>query len=122
MTDDGADDARPWEHHVWDRGLQAERTRLAWGRTGLAVTACTLVIARFVGTVSPVLGVLIAVAAMACGLMISLSSRRRHRRATRATHQSAVLPDARSFGWLSALLCLAGISSVVMIIVYRPDL
>src|SRR5699024_6459488 len=54
-TDDRTD--RPWEHGVWDTGLQPERTRLSWQRTALSSAACALIIARLVGEANPYVGI-----------------------------------------------------------------
>lgn len=111
-TDDPAD--RPWEHGVWDTGLQPERTRLSWQRTALSSAACSLIIARLVGEANPYVGITVAVAAILCGIMIALTARRRLWHSTVAAHRSEPLPDARGFVWMTALIMVAGAGAVTL--------
>lgn len=97
---------------VWDEGLQPERTKLAWQRTALAATACSLVVARMVGQANPILGIVVATLAIACGAGIAWTARQRHRRAVTAVHRETPLPDARHSAWLTALILVAGLGAV----------
>ncbi len=99
---------RPWEHRVWDIGLQPERTTLAWQRTALSATACSLVAARLIAESRPILGIVMAVLAIGCGVGIALAARRRHQRALRAIHSNIPVPDARGPFWMTALIVIAG--------------
>lgn len=110
----GHPEDRPWEHGVWDAGLQPERTRLSWQRTALSAAACSLIIARLVGQASPILGIAVAVAAIACGVMISFTARRRLWRSTIAVHGAGRLPDARGFLWMTVLIMVAGAGAVCL--------
>ena len=110
----GHPDDRPWEHRVWDAGLQPERTRLSWQRTALSAAACSLIIARLVGHASPFAGIAVAIAAIACGVMIAFTARRRLWRSTIAAHNAGRLPDARGFLWMTALIVVAGAGAVAL--------
>lgn len=99
---------RPWEHRVWDAGLQPERTTLAWQRTALAATACSLVAARLIAESHLILGIVVAVLAIGCGAGIALAARQRHQRAVRAVHSNIPVPDARGPFWITALIVVAG--------------
>lgn len=110
----GHPEDRPWEHGVWDRGLQPERTRLSWQRTALSAAACSLIIARLVGQTNPFVGITVAVAAIACGVMIAFTARRRLWHSTVAVHGAGHLPDARGFLWLTALIMIAGAGAVLL--------
>lgn len=103
----------PWKHGVWDPGLQAERTKLAWQRTALSSAACALVIARLVWSVHPVLGIVVGVSAIACGVMIGWSASRRSLRSRMAIHRSEGLPDARIHLWLALLIVVAGAGALI---------
>lgn len=104
----------PWRHGVWDTGLQPERTRLSWQRTALSAAACSLIIARLVGQANPFVGIAVALAAIVCGIMIGVTSRRRLLRSTRAVHLSEPLPDARGFVWMTALIMVAGAGAITL--------
>lgn len=105
---------QPWRRGVWDPGLQVERTKLAWQRTALSTVACTLVIARLVWTTHPVLGVIVAAAALGCGGMVGWTASHRDLRARMAIHRDERLPvGARLQLWLTALLVVAGVGAVI---------
>lgn len=66
---------------TWDAGVPPERTRLAWQRTSLALLTASLVVARFVGHLTPVAGVVIAALALVLAGALGVVSTRRYRRA-----------------------------------------
>lgn len=105
---------QPWRHGVWDPGLQAERTKLAWQRTALSAAACTLVIARLVWLSNPAIGAVVGVAALVCGAMIGWSASRRSLRSRMAIHRNEQLPDGRVHLWLTVLIIVAGIGGMIV--------
>ncbi|HIT76832.1 MAG TPA: DUF202 domain-containing protein [Candidatus Avipropionibacterium avicola] len=114
---DATPEDRPWEQQIWDHGLQPERTKLAWQRTALSATACSLVVARMVGQTHPVVGIVVAAVAILCGAGIARTARRRHWRVVRAVHREDLLPDARSSGWLTALIVATGLGAVALAVI-----
>jgi uncharacterized membrane protein YidH (DUF202 family) len=95
----------------FDRGLQPERTELAWRRTGLAVATASVIAARVLepvlGTGAVVLGALGLTLAVV--LLVGVTRRARSRRAAR-----------RPGGGLLAAVVLAcvavGIAAVVLVV------
>lgn len=71
----------------WDRGLQIERTHLAWRRTALALTAGMVLTGRYLGAGNPALGVVLPVLALALGLVLLW-------RATVRIHRAEVIIQA----------------------------
>ncbi|MDN5725194.1 MAG: DUF202 domain-containing protein [Propionibacteriales bacterium] len=104
------------EDHPWDRGLQVERTKLAWQRTALSATGCSLVIARFVGIHSVAAGVAIAFVAIVGGICVGMGASRRYRRSVRALHHATALPDGRVFAMVTGLLVITGVAAIVLLV------
>ncbi|MBO0609435.1 DUF202 domain-containing protein [Myceligenerans salitolerans] len=107
----------------WDAGLQPERAELAWRRTVLAVTAGTVVAARYLGQSHPVLGLLLPVLALGGGLVLlgvgTVRFRRldaRLRAAGRET-SDAVAPGGAALGVLAAMSLLIAVTSAVFVVV-----
>lgn len=87
MSERGASESGA-DERVWDAGLQPERTALAWRRTGLALGAGSLLLARAFAEVSVAVvlavGALGVVAAIAILLAVERRYRAHHRRLTTA--------------------------------------
>jgi uncharacterized membrane protein YidH (DUF202 family) len=70
----------------WDDGVSAERTALAWRRSGLSLVACGVIMARGLGGVDiparPEVGMVVAGVGGALWLLANIESRRRLREAT----------------------------------------
>lgn len=88
MSDPGPDDRggspEPEPFEGLEEGLAAERTDLAWSRSGLAMIGCGLLIARglpsLTGTAGrPVVGALVLALGGAIWLLGQVMARRRHR-------------------------------------------
>lgn len=107
----------------WDAGLQPERAELAWRRTVLAVTAGTVVAARYLGQSHPVLGLLLPVLALAGGLLLLRVGTLRFRRLTSRLHAAGaqpavpVMPGAAMLGVVAGMCGLIGATSVAFIVV-----
>lgn len=100
----------------WDPGLQNERTRLAWQRTVLSTTACSLVIARLVGITSWQLGVVIALGALVTGLLLARQVVGRYQVSHRALHAGRRLPGARAHAGMTWLMLLAAVGAMTYLL------
>ncbi|WP_188187409.1 DUF202 domain-containing protein [Nonomuraea sp. SYSU D8015] len=99
------------EEEVWDRGLQSERTRLAWVRTAVALSTGGLGAAGLaVRSGLPALAVVVFALAALCGGVLLIRTRARFRRVQAALHGGKPL-DSRLdavFAWLGTLCVVAG--------------
>jgi uncharacterized membrane protein YidH (DUF202 family) len=99
------------EEEVWDRGLQSERTRLAWVRTAVALSTGGLGAAGLsVRAGLPVPLVAAFALAALCGGVLLIRTRTRFRRAQAALHGGRPLdagPDV-VVAWLGTLSAVAG--------------
>jgi putative membrane protein len=102
---------------IWDRGLQSERTRLAWVRTAVTLATgglgATGVAAR-AGLPVPALAAF-ALAAL-CGAILLIRTRARFQRVQKALHGGEPLNgnlDAL-FAWLGTLAMVAGALTFVI--------
>ncbi|MCE1177541.1 MAG: DUF202 domain-containing protein [Micrococcales bacterium] len=101
-----------------DRGLQQERTALAWQRTGLAMVAGALLVGRLTLTTLGIAVVVPTLAAVAAGLWLVVSQLRRTR--ARHTHSreagfDSLLPDGRIPAVAAAIaagLCLGELAGL----------
>jgi putative membrane protein len=119
----------------WDAGLQPERTELAWRRTVLAVTAGTVVAARYLGAGDTVLGLALPALALVGGALLLHAGTVRFRRldaALRARHaadgperpdggadegRTPVMPGAGMLGALALMGVVIGVASAVFVVV-----
>ncbi|WP_026927840.1 YidH family protein [Granulicoccus phenolivorans] len=97
---------------VWDRGLQPERTFLAWQRTNLSLLAATLVIARLVSLHDLLFGAVIAGVGLLIVSAITVRTQRRYRRVHRVLHAGDALPGGRANLAMTGMLLLAGIGAL----------
>ncbi|MBE1875795.1 DUF202 domain-containing protein [Myceligenerans pegani] len=107
----------------WDAGLQPERAELSWRRTVLAVTAGTVIAARYLGQSHPVFGLLLPLVALVGGLVLlrigTLRFRRLDARLRAAGSQPSepVMPGAAMLGLLALMCLLIGVTSTAFIVV-----
>lgn len=100
---------------IWDSGLQAERTSLAWQRVNLAGLGASLVSARLVVETSPAIGyTLAALSAVVAGVVTFVHSRRLGRTLT-ALFAGRNLPDARAHALLVLLLVLIALGGLIFV-------
>ncbi|MGY1602613.1 DUF202 domain-containing protein [Geodermatophilus sp. SYSU D00815] len=89
---------------VFDAGLQAERTALAWRRTGLAMAVAAVGAGRLAAPVIGALAVALAGVGLLQAVSVSLAARRRYRATHRSLTSRADLAALRQGGWPMATL------------------
>ena len=99
-----------------DRGLAAERTELAWGRSTLALLACGAAVARGVPRVTGNVGrPAVGVALLALGALVWISglpyARARARTTRRGRRRTA---RARDLGLMAAGTAAVGVAALVI--------
>ena len=100
-----------------DTGLQPERTDLAWGRTTLSLVVAAAIFLRWLPHHGWFIGTLVA-AAIFTTMGISISRKRRYRRAVHGIRDEAIAPDTASTAALAAsvvTLSLLGIYTVLFL-------
>jgi uncharacterized membrane protein YidH (DUF202 family) len=100
----------------WDPGLQVERTALAWRRTVLSGYGAALLIGRLLLDRSPVTAVALAATATALVAVVGVRAGLRHRAADARLRRDEVLPDARLFVVVTALISLVGVMALVTVL------
>jgi uncharacterized membrane protein YidH (DUF202 family) len=90
----------------WDPGLQNERTWLAWQRTLLSGMTCGLLVTRLLARLSPVLAIVVGVAAVAASTALGALSVQRFRRNARALPAGRPVEDGRPAAVVTGLLVL----------------
>jgi putative membrane protein len=113
----GGDAGRSDPSEIWDRGVQNERTSLAWTRSILSCFGCALLLARLAANTSWIIGAVIALAALALALAAVRVSARRYRQAASALSVDEPLPDGTLPAIIVALVLLIGGAAVVFILV-----
>ena len=99
-----------------DRGLQNERTALAWQRTLLSGLACALVATRLTVPVSEPLALATGLSALLCTAALAELSRRRFRRNARALAAHRPLADGRAPLLVTVLVVLTGVLAAVVVL------
>lgn len=101
-----------------DPGLQPERTYLAWQRTILASSVCSLAVIKFVSTFGLVV-YLVAAILVGSFLVILLTQRRRYVHAVEYFKTGRVLPAPLSVFLLAGTLVVFATAELVMIFVFH---
>ena len=112
MTDQG--------RQVFDRGLQPERTALAWRRTGLAITVAALVAVRILPEVLGLWAIVPAGLGLVAAVAVLVAAHRRHQ----VVHRTLVDADTDRVPLPSGALPLAvtilltggGIAAMLMVV------
>lgn len=118
MTDGVEEDHQPQAHRhraderPADRGLAAERTTLAWSRSGLSLIGCGIIIIRGLPSNGseghPVAGAVVLVLGLVAWGLGRMMSRRRHSRASTA-RPTMRWSDLAPVAYGTAALGLAGV-------------
>jgi len=93
---------------VWDKGLQPERTSLAWQRVNLAGLGASMVSARLLLESHPLLGYGVALLSAAMAAMLVIVHGRRFGRVTAALFAGRSLPDGLAYLIPVTLLLIVG--------------
>jgi len=99
------------EEEIWDRGLQSERTRLAWVRTAVALSTGGLGAAGLAARSGlPVPAIAAFALAALCGGVLLIRTRLRFLRVQAALHHGRPLDSGLDalFAWLGTLSVVAG--------------
>ncbi|MFI7633666.1 DUF202 domain-containing protein [Nonomuraea sp. NPDC049400] len=107
------------EEKIWDRGLQSERTRLAWVRTAVALCTGGLGAAGLsLRQGLPVPAVAAFALAALCGSVLLIRTRARWRRVQEALHGGRPLAPGLDvfFAWLGTLSVVAGALTFVFVV------
>lgn len=99
-----------------DRGLQNERTALAWQRTLLSGLACALVAARLLALVSWPAALLTGLAALGCTAGLAAVGWDRFRSNARALAAHTPLADARAPLLVTVLVLLTGLAAALFVL------
>ena len=97
----------------WDRGLQNERTGLAWQRTMLAGLVCSLLVARLLAEISVALAVVTGLAALLGTAGLGWLALRRFRRHSHALHGQRPIGDGRPQALISTVVALTAIGALI---------
>jgi uncharacterized membrane protein YidH (DUF202 family) len=100
----------------WDTGLQIERTGLAWQRTLLSGLGISLLVARFVASLSLALAVVVGVAALLGTAALGWLAVLRFRATHMALHADRPVGDARAQLLITALTLMTGIGALLYVL------
>ncbi|MGY1807107.1 DUF202 domain-containing protein [Blastococcus sp. SYSU D00669] len=95
---------------VFDRGLQAERTALAWRRTALAMAVAAVGAGRLAAPVIGVLAVVLAAVGLVQAAFVGYRAERRYRSVHASLTTRGDLGGARAGGLPIAALALSGVA------------
>jgi uncharacterized membrane protein YidH (DUF202 family) len=103
----------------WDRGLQVERTALAWVRTLLSLVVVALIAFRFAARHSPTLAIGLLTVVLVLGLTAGLLAWRRYRTSDEHLTEGTPLPGGGLAAIMTAITVLTGILGVVYALLSR---
>ncbi|GAB3906125.1 hypothetical protein GCM10029964_102410 [Kibdelosporangium lantanae] len=106
-------------HQPWDRGLQVERTALAWLRTCLALVAVALVAFRFAAHHSLPLALVLFAGVLAFGLFAGVLAWRRYRTSDEHLTEDKPLPGGGLAGLMTAMTVLTGTLGLAYVLLGR---
>jgi uncharacterized membrane protein YidH (DUF202 family) len=104
-----------------DKGMQAERTALAWRRTALSVAVGSLIGLRVLPPQLGAIGYAVAALGLVWSLDLALTARRRYRDGSRLVHAGAVVPargvPAPTLARTAATTAIVGLAALVFVLV-----
>ena len=100
----------------WDPGLQNERTGLAWQRTMLAGLTCSLLVARFVASLSVALAVAVGIAGLLGTAALGWQAILRFRATHEALHAERPVGDGRAPMLITAITLLTAVGALLYVI------
>ena len=101
----------------FDRGLQLERTLLAWRRTALALGLSSLLALRFTSEQFGVVAIIVGIVGVLLAAAAYLASTRRYRRIHAGlTGSGALSTGGASAAFTAAIVILTGIASLGYVI------
>jgi uncharacterized membrane protein YidH (DUF202 family) len=103
----------------WDRGLQVERTALAWVRTCLALVAVALVAFRFAAHRSLPLALALFAGVVGFGLVAGWLAWRRYRTSDERFTTREPLPGGALAALMTAMTVLTGTLGLVYVLLGR---
>jgi uncharacterized membrane protein YidH (DUF202 family) len=103
----------------WDRGLQNERTALAWRRTVASSYGAALLVGRLLLDRAPVLALTLAGCSTVLGAALGVLAGRRYRLSDARLRENAGLPDAKLFVVATALIVVVGLLALSTVLLRR---
>lgn len=104
-----------------DKGMQAERTALAWRRTALSVAVGSLIGMRVLPPQLGPLGYAVAALGLVWSVDLALTARRRYRDGSRLVQAGAVVPTrgvpAPTLARTAATTGIVGLAALVFVLV-----
>lgn len=104
-----------------DKGMQAERTALAWRRTALSVAVGSLIGMRVLPPQLGPLGYAVAALGLVWSVDLALTARRRYRDGSRLVRAGAVVPahgvPAPTLARTAATTGVVGLAALVFVVV-----
>ncbi len=104
----------------FDRGLQPERSALAWQRTALSIAVGSLIFGRILSTSLGMWALLPMMAGLAMSAVLGVKAHRRYAHHHRAlTSGTGFLADGRLHAALAIFVVGGGIFSLIMVLAWR---
>lgn len=103
----------------WDRGLQVERTALAWMRTCLSLIVVALVAFRFAARQSLPLALGLAAVVVPLGLLAFWLAWRRYRTSSARLHNGRPLPGGLLAVTMTMVTALTGVLGLAYVVLER---
>lgn len=106
--------------HPFDKGLQPERSALAWQRTALSIAVGSLIFGRILSTSLGLWALLPMVAGLTMSGALGLKAHRRYSHHHRTlTSGNGFLADGRLNALLAIFMFVAGVFSLIMVLTWR---
>ncbi len=106
--------------HPFDKGLQPERSALAWQRTALSIAVGSLIFGRILSTSLGLWALLPMVAGLTMSGVLGLKAHRRYAHHHRTlTSGEGLLADGRLNAALVLFMFGAGVFSLIMVVTWR---
>ncbi len=102
---------------LWDRGVQNERTSLAWSRTALSLAACSLLLARLAQLQDVAVALVIALAGVLSSVALLVTGEVRYRRSARRLPSARPIVGPVPIALLTAGTLLLGVVALLLVLI-----